>query len=160
MKIALGCDGIGYPLKDELKRYMMGRGYDVTDFGVSSAHKETPYFHTAAKVAQKIANREFDRAVLVCGTGTGMAIIANKFPGVYAACCESTFMAEKSRSVNNANILTVGAMVTTIDVAKPILDVWMRTKFTQGWGSDIADWLKDSMNEIDVLEGQQFKKAG
>ena len=87
-----------------------------------------------------------------------MSIIANKHPGIYAAVCESTFAAEKSRSINNSNILTLGSMVTTEAVAKDIVDVWLKAEFTEGWDESIQEWLRNSMDDISSLEHKQFKK--
>jgi len=159
MKIALGCDAYGLPLKDSIKEYLIYNKYNLQDFGVNDASDTTPYYTTAIKVAQQVSQGEFEKAILFCGTGMGMAIIANKQPGVYAAVCESTFAAEKSRSINNANILTLGSMVTTEAVAKDIVDVWLKTVFTVGWDPAIQQWLQNSMNDIDAIEESQFDTA-
>jgi len=115
------------------------------------------YYNTADEVAQRISNGEFERAILVCGTGMGMSIIANKHPGIYAAVCESTFAAAKSRSINNSNILTLGAMVTTDAVAKDIIEVWLKTELTEGWEASLQEWLKNSMEDISSFEHKQFQ---
>ena len=86
----------------------------------------------------------------------GMAIIANKFPGVYAAVCENTHAAEKSRSINNANVLTLGGMFTTPQLAQEILNTWLSTDFAQGWDPAIQAWLENSLTEIAELESTQF----
>ena len=156
MRIAVGADAYGLPLKNAVKKYLNDAGYTVNDFGVDDSTNGTPYYQTADKVAVSIANGEFDRGILVCGTGMGMAIIANKHSGVYAAVCESTFAAEKSRSINNANILTLGAMVTAEVLATEIVQVWLKTEFTQGWDAPLQDWLKESMTEIYSIEQKCF----
>lgn len=158
MKIAIGADSYGLPLKEPIKEYLIKEGYEIIDYGVNEASDSTPYYHTADKIAKSICNDENDKAILFCGTGMGMAIMANKHPGIYAAVCESTFAAEKSRSINNSNILTLGAMVTTEAVAKDIVDVWLKTKFTEGWDESIQEWLENSMDDISSIEHKQFKK--
>jgi len=156
MKIALGADSYGLVLKESIKKYLIGQNYKIKDHGVNEASDNTPYYDTADVVSRSVSNGQYDRAILVCGTGMGMSIISNKHPGIYAAVCESTFVAEKSRSINNSNILTLGSMVTTEDVAKNIVDVWLRTEFTEGWDPLIQEWLKNSMGDIHSLENRQF----
>lgn len=156
MKIALASDNYGFYLKEAVKEFLIDNDYDVTDFGIENAEDSTPYYRKAAEIAQKVADYEYDRAILVCGTGMGMAIVANKHPGVYAAPCESVFAAEKSRSINNANILTLGGMLTTEYIAQDIVDVWLNTDFTEGWDESIQQWLEDSMDDIGVIEDSVF----
>ena len=158
MKISIVADLYGFPLKESVKAYLKSKDYEITDYGVNETLDPTPYYKTADKVAKSLGNGEHDRAVLVCGTGMGMAIIANKHPGIYAAVCESTFAAEKARSINNSNILTLGSMVTTEAVARDIVDIWLTTRFTEGWDDAIQDWLKNSMDDIASFERHQFKK--
>lgn len=158
MKIAMGADLYGFPLKESVKAYLKSKDYKITDYGVHETSDPTPYYTTADKVAKSLGKGEHDKAVLVCGTGMGMAIIANKHPGIYAAVCESTFAAEKARSINNSNILTMGSMVTTAAVARDIVDIWLTTRFTEGWDETIQAWLKTSMGEIASIERHQFKK--
>ncbi len=156
MKIITGSDFYGFPLKESVKEYLQNIGYEVTDCGVDSAENETPYYSIASSVAKRIINGEFERGILICGTGMGMSIIANKHPGIYASVCESTFAAEKSRSINNSNVLTLGAMVTTDSVAKEIVDVWLKTEFTEGWDVSIKNWLHNSLDDISAFEEKQF----
>ncbi len=157
MKIALGADSYGLDLKEAIKAHLCSkRNVTVEDLGVDRQASETPYYQTASEVAKRVSDGSADRGILVCGTGMGMCIIANKHPGVFAAVCENSVAAEKSRSINNSNVLTLGGFVTTPTVATEIVDTWLNTEFTQGWRPDIRDWLKDSMGEIDKLEQRQF----
>ena len=86
----------------------------------------------------------------------GMAIIANKYPGVYAAVCENIHAAEKARSINNSNVLTLGGLFTTSLLAQDIVEAWLNTEFTQGWDLEIQTWLENSMQDIAELETEQF----
>lgn len=156
MKIALGADSYGFPLKESIKAHLQSRNIATQDFGVNSTAEVTPYYYTAHEVAKLVSQGALDKAILVCGTGMGMSIIANKHPGIFAAVCETTYAAEKSRSINNANILTLGSMITTAEVAKDIVEVWLQTEFTQGWDPSIQQWLHNSMGEIASIETQQF----
>lgn len=160
MNIAVGSDGFGFALKDTVRRHLAAAGHKVIDFGVASSSGKTPYYKIASDVAQAVVSGRAHRAVLVCGTGMGMAIIANKHPGIFAAVCESTFAAEKSRSINNANVLTLGSLITTESVARNIVDIWLAARFADGWDTNLQNWLRDSMEEIGALERRQFRKAG
>ena len=158
MKLAIGSDAGAWALKEKIKDYLVGLGHEVKDFGVADAKGDTPYYQTAHVVAESVISKEVDQAVLICGTGMGMAIIANKHPGIYAAVCETPFAAEKARSVCNANVLTIGAMISTETMSKEIVDAWLNTEFTQGWDASIQEWLRNSMDDISALEEAQFAK--
>ncbi|MCI5146683.1 MAG: RpiB/LacA/LacB family sugar-phosphate isomerase [Candidatus Electrothrix sp. AR3] len=157
MKIAIGADLYGFPLKEAIKTHLLANRYHVEDLGIKDPAETTPYYATAEKIAQQIIAGEFQRGILVCGTGMGMAIVANKHPGIYAAVCESTFSAEKSRSINNSNVLTLGSMLVTEEMAKNIVDIWLQTEFTHGWESEIQEWLMISMQDISSIEKMLFK---
>jgi ribose 5-phosphate isomerase B len=159
MKIALGADSYGFDLKEAVKAYLISQGHEVQDAGIETGDSPTPYYQTASVVAQLVTTQQVDRGILCCGTGMGMAIIANKFPGVYAAVCENTHAAEKSRSINNSNVLTLGGMFTTPMLAHDIVNTWLSTEFAEGWDPTIQAWLENSMKDIFELETQQFTKV-
>lgn len=131
MRIAIGSDEAAYQLKMILRKYMEEKGIDVEDFGTHD-NKPVLYPDIAYTVATAVANGEFERAVLLCGTGIGMAITANKVPGVRAALCHDTYSAEKSRTSNNAQILTMGGRVIGPELAKRILGTWLSFDFAGG----------------------------
>jgi len=157
MKIALGADMYGFNLKEAIKNFLQDKGLELEDVGVNEPSGETPYYQVASEVARRVGSRQAERGILICGTGMGMAIIANKHPNVYAAVCENAYAAEKSRSINNANVLTLGGFITTPQVAQDIVDTWLSTKFTQGWEPSIQEWLENSMKDIAHMEKQQFE---
>ena len=121
MKIVIGADPFGVELKDSIKAHLAQAGHEVVDAG-GSAQRERNYYDVAHEVAAQVGRGEVERAVLICGTGMGMAIIANKHPRVFAAVCEDAATATKARSINNANVLTLGAMVTASFRANEIVD--------------------------------------
>jgi ribose 5-phosphate isomerase B len=157
MKIGLGADKHGYQLKEAVKKILRNKEIEFVDHGVNEAEGEEPYYQVASQVAGKVSSGEYQKAILVCGTGMGMAIIANKHPGVYAAVCENSLAAERSRSINDSNVLTLGGFVTSPVQAEAIIDAWLKTEFTQGWDSSIAEWLKNSKSDITKVENSQFK---
>ena len=157
MKIVIGADSYGFNLKEAVKKHLQVKEIEVEDVGVSNPNTETPYYQIASEVAQRVGNKKADRGILVCGTGMGMSIIANKHPYIYAAVCETTYAAEKSRSINNSNVLTLGGFITTPQMAQEIVDTWLKTEFAQGWEKPIQEWLHNSMKDIRKIEKQQFE---
>lgn len=130
-KFVIASDHGGYVLKNELYEYLKEKGYDITDYGTNSKDScDYPYF--AKKVAAAILNNEFDRGILICGTGIGMQIAANRFKGIRAAAVSDTYSAKMTRKHNNSNILTMGQRVVGSGLAKEILDTWLNTDFDGG----------------------------
>jgi len=129
--VGLGADHAGFPLKEDLKAWLITRGYDVVDFGTQSADA-VDYPDYAAAVASAVTAGKADFGVLVCGTGIGMAIAANKLPGIRAAACSDAYTARMSREHNDANILALGARITGRDAAIEILETWLAAAFAGG----------------------------
>ena len=130
-QIIIGSDHAGFPLKETVKRYVAELGYAVTDAGTDgTANVDYPDF--GAAVARKVSAGEFDRGILVCGSGVGMSIVANKFPGVRAALCLDEETARMSRLHNDANILVLAGRRTEEDAAKSIARMWLNTEFEGG----------------------------
>jgi ribose 5-phosphate isomerase B len=129
--IVVGADHFGLPLKDFLRDYIRSQGYTVEDIGVNDS---TPvdYPDIAVKLAQRVSRGEFERGILVCGTGAGMAIVANKLPGVRAVAVTDPYLAERARASNNAQIITLGSQVTTPEVARKLIDIWLASEFQGG----------------------------
>jgi ribose 5-phosphate isomerase B len=131
MKIALGADHAGYMLKDRIRQFVTERGYEVIDEGTHSSDS-VDYPDYALKVAQRVASGEAERGILICGSGIGMAITANKVPGIRAANVGSEYEAQMSREHNNLNVLTMGARILEESDAKQIVQIWLETQFSGG----------------------------
>lgn len=131
MKIALGSDHAGYPLKEEIKKYLDLRDIPFTDFGTFKIDS-SDYPEFAYKVGNAIAAEECDCGILICGTGIGMSITANKIKGIRAAVANTEEGAKLSRLHNDANILCLGSRVVEPEQALKILDVWINTSFEGG----------------------------
>jgi len=157
MRIVIGTDGFGVPLRDAVREHLKTKNVKVIELPESNDKGGIPYYVTADKAAKMISSGKADRGILLCGTGMGMSIIANKHKGIYASVCETVGSAEKSRSVNNSNVLTMGALMTTPMTAKEMVDVWLKTEFTQGWDKGIQDWLKGAVKDINKFEEGSFK---
>jgi ribose 5-phosphate isomerase B len=131
MKVALGSDHAGFSLKERIKKFLLEKGYEVIDLGTTS-EESTHYPLFAKDVALAVQRGEAQRGILVCGTGIGMSITANKFKGVRAALCCNEYMARMSRLHNDANVLCLGDRVLGEDIALAIVDVWLETPFEGG----------------------------
>lgn len=125
MRVAIGCDPNAVEFKAQLIPYMEGLGYEVCDFG-----SEDPiYANVAIRVGEAVAAKEYDRGILVCGTGIGVCITANKVPGVYAALVTDIYQAQRAVLSNNANIITMGSQVMGIELAKCLVKEYLSLTF-------------------------------
>ena len=131
MKVVLASDHRGYQLKDSLKKFLEEREIEFLDVGTFSA-ASVDYPDFAMLAAEKVSRGDYDRGILICGSGIGMCIVANKFPGVRAAVCHDVSAAEMSRKHNDSNMLGLGADVISEELARKILHVWLETKFEGG----------------------------
>lgn len=131
MKIAIGSDHAGYLLKEKIKDFLLSKGYQVVDVGTNST-ESTDYPIFAREVALAVQRGEVQQGILICGTGIGMCITANKFKGVYAALCTNEYMARVSRQHNNANILCLGGRVLGDALAISIVEAWLSADFEGG----------------------------
>ena len=131
MKVAVGSDHGGFLLKEKIKDSLESEGIAFKDFGTYDA-QSVDYPDFALKVACAVASGEWDKGILCCGTGIGVAITANKVPGIRAALCGDTFSARASREHNDANILTLGERVTGAGLALDIVKVWLTSEFAGG----------------------------
>lgn len=149
MKIALGADHAGFDLKEQIKRHLVAAGVDVDDRGTAST-ASVDYPDYAQAVGDEVANHKADLGILVCGSGIGMAIAANKVPGIRAANVVSAEAAKLSREHNNANVLALGARLTEPQAALEIIDAWLATPFAGGR----HERRVEKIAQIEVVESQ------
>ena len=128
MKLAIGCDSAGAPLLDVVRDVLRERGIDFEDYGVVEDSDEI-YPNIAKTVSERVASGDVDRAVLVCGTGIGMSITANKVPGVRAALCHDTYSAERAQLSNNAQVITMGSRVIGPVLGQKIIETWLDNQY-------------------------------
>lgn len=131
MKIAIGNDHGGVELKNILKEYMEEKGHEVVNYGTDTT-ESMDYPDIARKLSEDVRDKDFDCGVLICGTGIGMSIAANKVKGIRAAAVDNVYSAKMSKEHNNANILCLGARVLGDELAKMVLDAWLTTEFEGG----------------------------
>ena len=140
--IAIGSDDIGFPLKEEFKGYLTEHGYEVIDFGCATPDP-VDYPDVARAVAEAVSRGEHDRAILVCGTGIGMAITANKVPGVFAAVGHDPYSATRADDISNdAQVLTMGSRVIAPELAKTVLRSWLDAEFAGGASARKVDKVR------------------
>jgi ribose 5-phosphate isomerase B len=133
MKIAIGSDHAGYRLKALLKEEIEQLGFQVVDFGAESEAEPVDCYHSiGARVAEEVVSGGCRLGVVICGTGIGISLAANKVPGAYAALCNDLFTAKKSRQHNDANVLALGSRVIGEGLAKEIVRVWLGTPYEGG----------------------------
>lgn len=131
MKIAIGNDHVGYEMKLHIADYIRGMGHEVTDFGADGPERaDYPVF--AKRVADAVVSGQFDLGVLICGTGVGISIAANKVKGARACCCSEPYTAKLTRAHNNANIVAFGARVIGVGEAEMIVDAFLNTEYEGG----------------------------
>jgi len=130
-RLALGADHAGYRTKERIKTYLQGAGYGVADFGTQS-EESVDYPDYARQVAESVAGGQNDLGILVCGTGIGMGMTANKVPGIRAAVAQDTFTARMGREHNNANVLAIGARVVDENKAVEIVEAFLAASFAGG----------------------------
>ncbi len=131
LKIAIGSDHAGFELKEKIVEYLTSNNYNFKDFGTFTP-ESCDYPKIAQIVASEVSNKAFNRGILVCGSGIGMSIAANKFKGVKAALCWNSFTAKSSRTHNDSNILCLGQRVTEENLALEIVDLWLKSEFEGG----------------------------
>lgn len=134
MYLFIGSDNAGYPLKKVITDYLTDKGIKFDDIGVYSENDETIYPEIAFKGCLGIIERKYQYGILICGTGIGMSITANKIPGIMAALCDNVYSAERAKGSNNANVLTLGRHIVGPELAKKLVNAWLKSEF-QGKGS-------------------------
>lgn len=146
MKISIGCDHGAYDHKEALKEYLSGKGYEIEDCGTHS--KDSVHYPLYAKaVCGAVQSGESEFGILLCSTGIGMSIAANKYRGIRAALCSDSYSAKYTRLHNNSNVLCIGALVTGLGLAKEIADIFLSTGFEGGRHQTRIDMISEIENE-------------
>ena len=150
MQIGLACDHGGFELKEELKTFLKSHGIEPIDMGTFN-EDSVDYPDFGVLVAEKVSRGELERGILICGTGIGMSIVANKFPRIRAALANDLYSSRCSREHNDANILIIGGRIVGKELAKEIVKVWLETPFAGGRH-------KRRLEKIEALEREKFKR--
>jgi ribose 5-phosphate isomerase B len=150
MQIGLACDHGGFELKEEVKVFLKSLGAEPIDMGTFS-EESVDYPDFGVLVAEKVSRGELEKGILICGTGIGMSMVANKFPRVRAALANDLYSSRCSREHNDANILIIGGRIVGKELAKEIVKVWLETPFAEGKH-------KRRLEKIEALEKEKFKR--
>ena len=142
MKIAIGCDHVGYELKNKVIEHLNEKGYEIEDFGTDSTER-TDYPIYGEAVAHAVADNKCDKGILICGTGVGISLAANKVKGIRAVVCSEPYSALLSRQHNDTNILAFGARVVGLDLALMIVDVWLSGEYEGGRHAKRVEMIKE-----------------
>ncbi len=151
-KLLIDADDAAYDLKDIVVEHLRSKGVDVVDLRLME-NEETTYPGVAYNLAQKISAGEAERGILICGTGLGMAMMANKVQGVFAGTCHDTYSAERLKKSNDANVLTFGARVIGSELAKKIVDAWLDSEFAGGGSAPKVELMREL--EKEAFENQK-----
>ena len=152
MKLAIGNDHVAVEMKKEIREYLEGKGYEVINVGTDSSERFN-YPVSGYKVARMVADGEVDGGILICGTGVGISLSANKVHGIRACVCSDPYTAKLSKQHNNTNIIAFGARVIGIETAKMIVDEWLNARYEGGRHQIRIDMIKE------IEETQHLKAA-
>ena len=144
MKVAIGSDKSGFSAKEAIKAYLIEANIEFDDLGTQDLDNVMPYYAVANKVAPLVQKGEYDRAILICGTGAGMNVVANKYKGVHAVACEGVYSAKMARAINNAKVLCMGGWIVGPEMAVEMVKTFLSTE----WCQDLEDWRKENMKKF------------
>lgn len=133
MKVVIASDFSGYRLKEAVKAHILALGYEIEDVGAQKEDDGTLYFDAAANLARCIQEGKAEKGIVICGTGAGVSMVANKFKGVYAVACESVYIAEKISLINNANVLAMGEKVVSYAMGAEMAEKYLAAKWCDGF---------------------------
>jgi ribose 5-phosphate isomerase B len=157
MKFAIGCTKAGLALKKELIPFLEEMGYTIDDLGMKEDGEFVPYYESAANVAAAVSKGDCEKAIIICGTGAGSVIVANKFKGVYAVHASSEYEASKAKIINDANVLVLAEWITPPQHAKEMIKVWLDAEFGQGFEPKWVDFLRNGVDEVKKIEAGNLK---
>ena len=151
MKLIIASDKSGFTLKEAIKQYLLEKGHELIEIGVTDPEVGIPFYKTAPEAAVLLQRGEGERAILVCGTGMGMSQVAGKFKGIRAACVESVYSARMCRAVNDSNILCLGGWIIGPEMGVAIAEVFLETEHLQGLEPWRREFLMKAKAELEEL---------
>ena len=144
MKLAIGSDKSGFAVKEAVKAWLSENKIEFDDLGTVDLNDVHPYYRVASEVAPKVQDGTYEKAILICGTGAGMSVVANKFKGVHAVACEGVYSAKLARAINNANVLCMGGWIVGPEMAIEMVRAFLNT----AWCQDLEDWRAVNMHKF------------
>ena len=156
MKIVIASDSSGLPLKESVKKYLIEKGYEILDVGQQVDGDPTTHIVAARNLAKRIENQECEKGIIICGTGAGASMSANKNKGIYCVACESVYTAQNIALINNANVLAMGARVVGPENACAMAETFLSQKFAIGIGETRKQTVERLYQEMRALEDETF----
>ncbi len=157
MKIAIAAEVVSFPMMQIIKEHLSAQGYELIDMGMTSENEPAFFFETAPRVARAIQRSEVERAILMCGTGMGVCILANKFKGVYACLAESATAAELHYVINRTNVLCMGKWLLGEKTVLDIVDRWLGAEIGAGFSEDRRKIQAAGFEKIKEIENDNFR---
>ena len=158
MKIALGSDLMGFSTKEYLKKDLTERGHEVLDLGTLSLDKPIDHISAADRVSAAVLSGDCRFGILLCRTGMGISIAANKHPGIHCALCESALTAREARRINNCNVLAIGGGIVDQETAVQIAAAFLKTGFAEGESEERKALLERNLSKLAQLEERTFRQ--
>ncbi len=156
MKIVIGSDKSGYPLRKALEKHLEEKGIELIVYGPQDENEAVPFYEVAPKAAEDIQSGKAERGILICGTGMGMSQVANKFKGVRAACVENVYSAKMCRVINDSNILCMGGWMIAETLGIAMVDAYLEARFVTGVEEWRKAWLENAKAEFGKLEDKIY----
>lgn len=157
MKIVIASDFSGFKLKEAVKNHLINAGYDITDVGQQREEDQMLYFDVASNLARAVQSGNYDRGIVICGTGAGVSMIVNKFKGVYCVACESVYTAEKTSLINNTNVLAMGQKVVSFDMGAEMAEKWLQGKWCEGFAEQRRKNNEKGFTVLQGIETENFR---
>ncbi len=156
-RIVIGSDGSGFSLKEAIVAHLKNNGYEVKDVGTLAENAPVDYWTVGFHVGSAVSAKEFERGIVICGTGQGVSIAANKFPGVICGLCESVFAVNRARTFNNINVLGLGGFLQAPYLGIEMVDTFLNTEWKQGMDEDTANLLEKAYVAMQAHDREVFK---
>lgn len=157
MKFAIGSTKAGLTLKKELIDFLKEQKHEVDDLGMKEGGEFVPYYESASRVANAVSHGKYAKAIIICGTGAGSVIVANKFKGVYAVHASSQYEASRAKIINDANVLVLAEWLTPPQHAKEMVKAWLDAEFGQGFAPEWVEFLRNGCEEVKKIESENLK---
>ena len=154
MKVVIASDFSGFRLKEAVKAHVLSLGYDLVDVGAQTEEHTTLYYEASSAAAKMIQSGEAEKGIVICGTGAGVSMIANKFRGVYCVACESVYTAEKISLINNANVLAMGEKVVSYAMGQEMAEKFLAGKWCEGFAEQRRLNNERGYAKLQELEGE------
>lgn len=158
MKLIIAGEYSGFLLKEAVRKYLIDKGHQVDDVGQRKPEEKVSYVDSTIRLVKEFQTGKYDRGILICGTGAGVSILANKFKGIYCVACESVYTASRIPMINNANVISFGANVVGPDNACKMVDAFLEQSFCNGFDADRTKWLSTLYDKFLEVEKQNFGK--